>query len=261
MIRMRAYAFLARISAARRDELAGAIVGSAFIMIVVTALGSLWSAAAANGPLGGYSRTELVWYIALAEIAVVSVASQFLIDVGERIRDGEVATLLTRPVSAAWYIVAEEFGASLTRVAALLPASALIAFVLAGPPPSPQALLTLVITLPLAIALQIVLTTALAGATFWLGDSRAIWFLHQKVIFLLGGMLIPVELLPERAEPIVRVLPWAGIAYTPAATAVHLDTQTALLMVGMQVFWIGVCGCVLVGVFSLGQRRMAVGGG
>ena len=40
---------------------------------------------------------------------------------------------------------------------------------------------------------------------------------------ILGGMLIPLELFPERMQPILRALPFAGIVYGPARMFVHPD--------------------------------------
>lgn len=258
--RLGAYLYLMRMNASRRDILVAALAGTGFIAIVVTALGSLWRAAAGDGTIGAYDARMLVWYIAAAEVAVVSVGSHLLLDVSRRIQAGEVATLLTRPVSSAWYLVSEELGRSLTRGIVIAAPAGLVALALVGPPPDAPRLLTLVVTLPLAMVLQIIVSVALAGATFWLGDSRALWFLNQKLMFLAGGMLIPLELVPKAGEAFM-LLPWASMAYGPSRAAVAAGPNEFARIVALQVAWILVMSLLLHLAFRHGQRRMAVAGG
>jgi ABC-2 type transport system permease protein len=255
------YLWLTGVYATRRELLIAGLMRCVFTAIVVTALASLWRAAAEGGPIHGYDTRDLVWYIAFTEIAITSTPSQLMVDVAYRIRDGDVAVMLTKPITAAWYIVAEGLGQSLAQLMLVVPVASLVAFALVGAPPAGAMLLTLLVTLPLALALQIVMAVLLAGGTFWLGDSRAIWFLHQKIVMLVGGMLIPLEMLPAPADTITPLLPWAGMAYIPAHSAIAgslADFATGLLF---QIGWLAVLGIVMVRVFHRGQRQMAVGGG
>lgn len=256
-----AYVWLARLHAFRRDSLASAAVGSAFMLVVVTALGSLWRAAAGDRVLSGYDATMLVWYVAMAEVAVTSVQSQYLVELSDRIRRGGLASLMTRPVAPAWWFVAEEVGASLMRGVFLLIPASVVALALVGVPDRPERLLTVVVTLPLAICLQVILNTALSAATFWLSEARAVWFLHQKIVFLAGGMLIPAELCPEPLATIFPFLPWAGIAYTPGRAAVAAGGLELVGLVALQLAWIGAASVLMTTVFRRGEQRMAVGGG
>ena len=59
----------------------------------------------------------------------------------------------------------------------------------------------------------------LIGVAFWLLDAKATWFFFQKLVFLPGGMLIPLELLPRTLEVISLALPFATMAYVPGRIA------------------------------------------
>jgi ABC-2 type transport system permease protein len=50
--------------------------------------------------------------------------------------------------------------------------------------------------LVLAVTANLSLQYAVAASAFWLGDARATWFLYQKLVFILGGMLLPLEVMP-----------------------------------------------------------------
>ena len=57
---------------------------------------------------------------------------------------------------------------------------------------------------------------ALAASAFWLRNAGSAWFLYQKLVFVLGGMLIPLEVFPSGLETVCRYLPFQAMAYAPA---------------------------------------------
>ena len=99
---------------------------------------------------------------------------------------------------------------------------------------------------------------AVAAIAFWLRDVRSTWYLFQKAVFILGGMLIPLEVLPEEVARVARVLPFAAMAYVPGRLAAgHFEPELLVLQLG----WIVVLGTVALVVFAAGERRLqAVGG-
>lgn len=258
---MTTYALLARMQAFRIGAVPSTLVSAFFYAVVCTALGSLWFATAGDDVLDGYSAQMLVWYIVVGELVVTSVNSAYMVTISDRINDGEAATLMSRPVHPGWWFVAEELGPALLRIVVMIPVGCLVGWLIAGRPPQWIGFANLVVTLPLAVLMTIILNTVIAAATFWLGDSRAIAFLHQKIIFLVGGMLIPAELCPAPLDAIFPYMPWSAIAYAPARAFVAADSAELLQLVALQLFWVASAVALLHLVFARGQQRMAVGGG
>src|SRR5207245_7380168 len=60
---------------------------------------------------------------------------------------------------------------------------------------------------------------AFAGASFWIRDARSTWFLYHKLVFVLGGMLLPLQVLPAWLRTIAECLPFVAMAYAPARLA------------------------------------------
>ena len=88
--------------------------------------------------------------------------------------------------------------------------------------------------LVLAVGCNLVAQHAFAGAAFWLRDARSTWFLYQKLVFLLGGMLLPLEFLPTGLGDVARALPFAAMAYAPARLASgHVEPWLLLVQVGV----------------------------
>jgi ABC-2 type transport system permease protein len=241
-------------------ERGGMGVSIGFYLIVVAVLAGLWRAAAhANGGMiAGYSAVALTWYIATSESVTVALNIRLISDVGEDIASGAIAVELLRPVSVLGIRVVSEVGRALPRLGALVVAGAVLATATAGGPPRPAALALAVPSVVLAIACNVVAQHAFAAAAFWLRDAGSAWFLYQKLVFVLGGMLIPIEALPSWLRGVASVLPFRAMAYIPARLASgHVEP----LLILEQVAWLGVLCAVAAAVFGAGERRLQVVGG
>jgi ABC-2 type transport system permease protein len=127
-----------------------------------------------------------------------------------------------------------------------------------GPPPSAAGLALALPALLLAGACNLAAVHGVAAISFWLRDAKSAWFLYQKMIFLLGGMLLPLEALPSRLHDVAASLPFMTMAYVPARFASgHVEPGLVLV----QLAWLGVLTVVGSTAFTAGERRLqAVGG-
>lgn len=246
-----------RQSAANRG---GLFVSVGFYAIVSAVLATLWRTAAgvSGGEIAGYTAVALTWYVATSEAATVSITQRLVEDIGNDIADGSVATEMLRPVSLLTVRLATEVGRTLPRLACCAAAGVAVAWIGGGAPPSAVALLLAAPSLVLAVTCNILSMHAFAGAGFWLRDTRSTWFLYQKFVFLLGGMLIPLEVLPSGMEAVARVLPFAAMAYAPARIA---SGHVEFVLLAVQAGWLVVLWLAAVNVFAAGERRLQVAGG
>ena len=241
-------------------ERGGLGVATGFYLVVVAVLAGLWRAAAhANGgSIAGYSAVALTWYIATSESVTVSLNIRMISDIGEDIASGAVAVELLRPASVLGVRVVSEIGRAVPRLVTLLLAGAALSTVTGGAPPRPAALVLVPLSAVLAISCNVVAQHAFAAAAFWIRDAGATWFLYQKLVFVLGGMLIPLEVLPHWLQTITRVLPFRAMSYAPARLASgHLEPGLLI----EQAAWLVVLSLVADAVFSAGERRLQVVGG
>ncbi len=234
----------------------GLVVSGIFYLMVTAILAALWSTAArANGgEIVGYSATALVWYVATTEAAVVSIPLRLIEDVGDDLGSGRVEVELLRPASLLAVRLASEFGTMLPRLAVCMGAGTVFASVMGGAPPDPVGLALAAPALVLAVGLNLVTQHAFAGGAFWVRDAKGMWFLYQKLIFVLGGMLIPLEVLPGWLESIAKALPFMAMAYAPARLASgHVEPVLLLVQVG----WIVVLGTLAFRIYAAGERRLS----
>jgi ABC-2 type transport system permease protein len=237
----------------------GLVVATLFYLLVSGVLASLWRAAAGpHGELAGYSGDALTWYIVTSEAAVCALNIRLIEEVGDEIGSGGVAVEMLRPLPVVAVRLAIEAGRGLSRLAVLVAPGALLAWWLAGPPPSTLGVLLAVPSLVLGITANLGLQYVLSGAAFWLRDTKATWFLYQKLVFILGGMLLPLQVLPAGLRHVAFGLPFMAMAYAPARLASgHVEPWLFLVQAG----WLTVLTAAAAGVFALGQRRLQVVGG
>jgi ABC-2 type transport system permease protein len=77
-------------------------------------------------------------------------------------------------------------------------------------------------------------------------------------VFILGGMLLPLEVLPEVLREVAMALPFMAMAYAPARLASgHVEPWLLLVQAG----WLVVLAAGAGAVFAAGQRRLQVVGG
>ena len=260
---MKPAVLLVTASTAARRVLAnpgGLLVSVTFYVVVSTVLSALWRAAvgAHGGPIDGYTAVALTWYACTTEAATVTLNSRLIEEAGGDIASGAVAVELLRPTSVLAVRVASELGATVPRLAACMCVGLGLAWVQGGPPPNAAALLLVVPSLVLAVTVNIVAQHAFAGVSFWIRDARSTWYIYQKVVFVVGGMLLPLEVLPAAMESVARVLPFMAMAYAPARIAAgHVEPW----LIAAQVGWLAAMWVVAASVFSAGERRLQVVGG
>ena len=249
-------------TAARRNtaDRSSVLVNIVFYLIVATVLSALWRAAAeANGgEIVGYSMVAVTWYALAAEAATVSLNMRMIEVVCDDIASGAVAVELLRPASVLGLRISWAVGAALPRLGVCCLTAAVLGPIIAGPPTSAVGAALALPALALAITCNLVAQHAVASVAFWTRDVRAIWFVYQKIVFVLGGMILPLQLLPDALERVAMVLPFMAMAYVPSRLA---SGSVEPWLLGLQVVWLVALLGVARVAFGAGERRLQVVGG
>ena len=179
-------------------------------------------------------------------------------EIGDDIASGAVAVEMLRPASLLAVRMAVLIGEALPRLLVFAAVGGLLATWLGGSPPDPAALALAAPSLVLAVACNTAGQHAFAGAAFWIRDARSAWFLYHKLVFFLGGMLIPLEVLPGPVSAAAKATPFMAMSYAPARLAAgHVEPVLLLVQLG----WLIVLTVLAAAVFRAGQRRLQVLGG
>jgi ABC-2 type transport system permease protein len=203
--------------------------------------------------IGGYVPTDTVTYVWFAQgmLATVYVFGWF--EVALRIRSGDIATDLARPLDPLWYWLAFDLG------------RALFHFVFRGVPPFVVGMLFFEIRLPeepatwfflaASIALAVVVSFSFRFlynlAAFWLVDYRGAASLAIVIALVFSGFIVPLPFFPDWLEAIARVLPFAAMVQIPVDVFLEqLDGAELAGALLLQVLWAAIL---------LGAARLALG--
>ncbi|HEY0714623.1 MAG TPA: ABC-2 family transporter protein [Polyangia bacterium] len=227
---------------------------------------ALWSAVAADGPVGRFNQGQLQTYF-LATLIVRIVTSTWMVwELTMDIRQGRLATRLLRPLHPLLAYSAQHLAAVPLRLLVVSPLIVVLIVALAGEGGMPLAdpVRVAIVLASLAGAwLILFLTMVIIGSLAMFVDSAlSVFELWLGIHFILSGYLVPVELLPAWARALTHVLPfWYSLGFPVETVAGLLSTDAALRALGVQ--WLYVFGLLVgaLGVWRAGLRRFVAFGG
>jgi ABC-2 type transport system permease protein len=217
------------------------------------------------GVIGGaYPGLEIpadrvIWYIAITEWIVLS-ATPVHDDVQDELRSGDLLYRLTRPLAYPWAKLAETIGDLLVRLGIHAFAGVGFAYAFTGTMPLDAVALAWVV--PLGVLAAVVANTfglVIGLGSFWIHDCRPIYWIWQKGLFLLGGLLVPLELYPDWLRTIALWSPFAAILHGPGSLA--LGSATPVLAALRLCAWLVIALAIVALMFRRGLRRIDAGGG
>ncbi len=256
---MRAYTIAAWSSARRTFAARGPLtIRLAFYLVILGVLSALWKAAtgASGGNIAGYDYDSVLWYLIAAEACVIAVDPRMIEVVGSDIASGAVTSEMLRPVSVAGLRMAAAMGDVLTRFACAIVVGGVFGWLQVGPPDGSVSLT--IVSGVVALACNLAAQHAFAAMAFWANDAKAAWFLYQKFVFVVGGMLIPLEMLPAWLQHVAQALPFWTMSYAPGR--ILSGGSGTILLLG-QLAWLPVLIAITLGIFARGERRLEVAGG
>ena len=255
------YAAFCRIAAAQasreRSELYGRMV---FFAVILGVFSSLWRAVAEAGMPVAADPKSLVWYLAVTEWILLS-APPIHLEIQEGIRRGDIVYRLGHPVS---YVLAE-FASGLGLLAVRAPFLGLTAFLCAfaftGWIPPAGALL---IVVPFGLAAS-ALTTGLylwiGLMAFWLQEVAPVFWLWQKLMFVLGGLMLPLELYPAFIQRAAAFTPFPTLLAGPASFVMGRTFVNPGALAGQLIVWSGLAVLVSSAIFRRATSALTVNGG
>ncbi len=230
---------------------------------------ALWSALyAANGPQAGFSLKDMITYSTLALLLGLLYNVNGAYVIREKIREGNIAIDLMRPISVPLYVFADTVGQSgfalVQMVPSLLIAMGLLA--LTGTHLSPPASLldagAFVVSVALGFIVNYFLDLLMATITFWTMEIFGFQIMVQFITSLLSGAVVPLQFFPEALTKIALASPFAAIMSAPLSIYLGKYQGAELLStLGMQAAWAVVFGVCALALWRVGERRVVIQGG
>lgn len=252
-----------RYSTYRVATAAGAITNTVFGLVRAFVLMALWHA---RPNLGGYDVTDAVTFCFLSQalIAPVAVFGPNTLELAQRVRTGDIAIDLYRPVDLqAWWLASDAGRAACQLIGRGLPPMLLGALVFRlRLPPDALSWLAASASVALAVLVSFAIRYLAELGSFWLLDDRGLNLLAVTLAQFFGGLIVPLVLFPGGLGALARALPWAATMQIPADIWLGQHRGAGLLWaLGQQALW----ALALLGagrlVGAAAYRRVVVQGG
>ncbi|HEY5878520.1 MAG TPA: ABC-2 family transporter protein [Nakamurella sp.] len=264
---MRTYLQLAaagfhRYSTYRMAIAAGVVTQSVFGFIRVSVMFA--AVAAAGGELAGYDRQEASTYVWLGQALLAPIALFGWTELADRIKTGDIAVDLARPVDVQLSWWAADLGRAafqlLTRgLAPLLIGALTIGFAL---PASWTAYPLGLVSVLLAVSLSFIIRFGVNLIAFWSLDVRGFIGLYLVIVAPFSGLYVPVHLFPDWLRTIAYATPFPSLLQFPidvlSGRVLGVD---ALLVVAMQAGWLVLLVVLTRMLMARAALRLVVQGG
>ncbi len=236
-----------------------------FIRVMIfTAFYRSAPAGAAAGAAAPMALPDVVSYVWLGQALLMLILWRPEPDLVQMGRTGNVAYELLKPVDlyGLWYAreVAARVAPTLLRAIPLL-ALAYLFFGL-GPPASPASLVAFAGALCCAVLLSAAFSTIATIVVVRTVSGRGAVSLLTGLLWIFSGMILPLPLFPDWAQPVLAVLPFRGLMDAPFRLYLgHIPPAGALPVVVHQLVWT----LLLVGagraLLARFRRRLVIQGG
>jgi ABC-2 type transport system permease protein len=219
-----------------------------------------------QGAVEGYDRAGLLTYIVVSQtMFTLQFGVRAWVMIEGKVRTGEVAIDLVRPVDFQGMILATAVGAAVhILLTNMVPKFTL--FCVAGmvqPPASALALGLFPVSVALGFLIVFGVEFLIGISAFWLVEIRGLYTMVMwGVAAFFSGYFLPMEFFPGWLKGVAQALPFPSMVYTPSAISVgSLAGLAAIAAVLKQLAW----AVALVGVgrllFAMAHRRLVVQGG
>lgn len=234
------------------------------ILLRVYLLKVIWTAVyAGQGTVDGIELRHVIAFITLAQLQVWVLSPLVAGYIQERVREGQIALDLARPVPFLGQLLAHQLGGT----ASLLPFVLLafpLAFVLGGlvPPASLSAGLIYVVSLVLGYFVAILSGMVIGLVSFWTFQTWGITAIYGYVNQFFTGALVPLAFFPPWLQQIADVLPFQAQAFIPLSIYMgNVSLQEIPRAIGIQLIWIVVLFTVAWVMWHRALRRVVIQGG
>ena len=111
------------------------------------------------------------------------------------------------------------------------------------------------------LALGVLSINLIGSFAVWLHDTTPLYWVWQKLLFTLGGLLLPLEIYPEWLRSVAQWTPFAAMLNGPARLVFSFDIGDAVAVAGRLAIWSGLLALMMLAVWRRAARNLEGHGG
>ena len=235
-------------------------------LIFLLMWGSIWTALyAGRDEAGGVSFNSMITYIVVSQFLTgVNGAGTPLWEIQEKVRSGDIAHELMRPFDVPLRYLFADFGSvAFYILTALVPIyTILFIFMDLTLPTNWLTWVCFIFAGFIGFLIRYCIEMSFGLLSFFLVETGGIEDIFYFAISLLSGSVIPLWFFPDWLAKMAIYLPFQGIYYIPNAIFIgEIAGKDILLSLGLQLFWVVVCYCILRLIWNIASHKVVVQGG
>jgi viologen exporter family transport system permease protein len=214
--------------------------------------------------VGDYDARDAVTYAWLAQGMLMTIYLWGWFEVALRVRSGDVATDLQRPLDFQAYWLAQDLGRAVYH--ALF--RGVPPFVLGAPvfdvlvPRNPLVWLAFLASVTLAVVTSFAFRFLFNLSAFWLLDYRGAGVLAMVASTFFSGQIVPIAFFPGWLAVLAWALPFAAMVQAPIEIWLgHAEGLELVGLLALQLLWAGVLLLLGRAVLAAGMRKLVIQGG
>jgi len=218
------------------------------------------AAGADAGAISGLTLRDTLWYLMMAETIELG-RPPIARTMSDNVKDGSIAYVLNKPYDFLLYQFSTAMGETIFRALLNGVFGGLTVWWLVGAPNHPIGFLIALPAILGAWVLHFSINAMIGLSAFVVEDVSAFMWIYQKLAFIFGGMLIPLNFYPQWLQTLSKFLPFSSAIYGPSRLFVTPTTEFFLSVMSLQLAWILMLVILLVVVYRRGLTQLTVNGG
>ena len=102
---------------------------------------------------------------------------------------------------------------------------------------------------------------AIGLVAFWIGEVTPVFWVWQKLLFVFGGLMLPIRLYPPIMQRLAALTPFPDILAGPASFVLDGEAVAAHVLVVRLVMWCVATTAVVQWMYARARRALTVNGG
>lgn len=223
----------------------------------------LWNvtyAASGSEAINGLTLSNVMWYLMLAETIELG-RPPLARTISENVKDGSIAYLLNKPYDFLLYQLSTTMGETIFRAVMNAVLGGAVVWWLVGVPEHPEGFLIALPAILGAWVLHFCVTVMIGLSAFLVEDVSAFMWIYQKLAFLFGGLIVPLDFYPGWLQILAKALPFSSVTYGPARLFVTPTVELFISVMSLQIIWIVILVLLLTFAYRRGVAYLTVNGG
>lgn len=226
--------------------------------IHVFVFNELWDYILQGKMIAGYTKSELIWYIIIAEFITYTSEKKYK-QIADMVKQGDIANMLIKPVDIINYFLVEEISLIIKGIVNFGFAM-LLGFTLAGTINiSIKSILLLVLSSVIGIFIGALIQILIGIIAFYTEENNSVYLIIQK--FTLLVVFTPLEFYPVVVQKIFAFLPTTYYVYAPAKIFTNASINEAIKLLGLEILSAIILYVIIRILYKKGVKKINVNGG